>query len=54
LESFPYRGAEWKIGLYANKGYRQLFLKNFSLIYRVEEDKKYVIIVTVRYSRSYF
>jgi len=54
LESLPYRGAERKIGLYANKGYRQLFLKNFSVIYRVDEDKKYVIIVTVRYSRSNF
>ena len=54
LESLPYRGAERKIGLYANKGYRQLFLKNFGVIYRVDEDKKYVIIVTVRYSRSNF
>ena len=54
LENLPYRGAEGKIGLYANKGYRQLFLKNFSVIYRVDEVKKYVIIITVRYSRSNF
>lgn len=54
LENFLYRGAERKIGLYANKAYRQLFLKNFSVIYRVDEDIKYVIIVTVRYSRSNF
>ena len=27
LESLPYRGAERKIGLYANKGYRQLFFR---------------------------
>ena len=54
LESLPYRGAERKIGLYANKEYRQLFLKNFSIVYRVDENKKYVIVVTVRYSRSNF
>lgn len=54
LESLPYRGAERKIGIYANNGYRQLLLKNFSVIYRVDEDKKYVIIITIRYSRSNF
>lgn len=34
LETMPYRGAERKIGEYANKGYRQLFVKNFSVVYR--------------------
>jgi len=27
LESFPQRGAPRKMGAYANKGYRQLFVK---------------------------
>lgn len=54
LEEFPYRGTERKIGMYANKGYRQLFIKNFIIIYRIDENNKYVIIVTVKYIHSEF
>ena len=54
LEELPQRGAPRKNGAYANKGYRQLFIKNFTVIYRVDEAKKQVIIVTVRYSKSQF
>ncbi|PKM78464.1 MAG: type II toxin-antitoxin system RelE/ParE family toxin [Firmicutes bacterium HGW-Firmicutes-15] len=54
LEELPKRGAPRKNGAYANKGYRQLFTKNFTLIYRVDETKKQVVIVTVRYSKSQF
>lgn len=54
LEGFLYRGTERKIGIYANKGYRQGFYKNFSIIYRIDELKKTVIVVTVRYSKSNF
>ena len=54
LEEFPYRGAERKIGTYVNKGYRQVFFKNFSAVYRIDESQKTVIIVTVRYSKSNF
>jgi len=54
LEEFPYRGAERKIGVYVNKGYRQVFYKNFSIIYRIDEAKKYVIVITIRYSKSNF
>lgn len=54
LEKFPLRGAERKIGMYADKGYRQVFCKNFNIIYRVDELMKYVIIVTIRYSKSNF
>lgn len=54
LEDFPYRGSERKIGAYANKGYRQLFIKNFTIVYRIEESKKYVVIVTVKYPPSQF
>lgn len=49
LEEFPRRGAERKVGVYANKGYRQLFVKNFIIIYRINEKSKHVIIVTVKY-----
>lgn len=54
LEEMPYRGAERKVGVYANRGYRQLFAKNFTIIYLIDEEKKMVIVVTVRYTPSNF
>lgn len=54
LSEMPFRCSERKIGRYANKGYRQLFVKNFTVIFRVDEVSRSVIIVTVRYSRSSF
>ncbi len=54
LEYYPKRGAERKVGVYANKGYRQLFVKNYTIVYRIDEKLKYVVIVTVRYSPSNF
>lgn len=52
LDRFPYRGAVRKVGAYANKGYRQLFIKNFTIIYRIDEINKFVIIVTIKYRHS--
>ena len=54
LEQFPERGSIRRIGAYANRGYRQLFVKNYTIIYRVNKDKKEVHIVTVRYAPSNF
>lgn len=54
LEHLPNRGAPRRTGIHANKGYRQLFVKNYTIIYRVDETAKRVIIATVRYSRSEF
>ncbi len=54
LEDMPYRFPERKTGVYANKGYRQLFIGNYTVIYRVDEDEKRVIIITVRYTSSQF
>ena len=54
LEEAPYRGAVRRIGLYAGRGYRQLFVGNFTIVYRVDEDQKLVLIVTVRYTPSRF
>ncbi len=42
------------MGAYADRGYRQIFVGNFTVLYRIEETKKHVLIVTVRYSRSQF
>ena len=54
LEELPYRGAPRRVGQYANKGYRQLFVKNYTIVYRIEEEKKRVVIVTVKYAASDF
>ena len=50
----PYRGSTRRTGAFANRGYRQLFAKNFTMVYRIDEDRKMVIIVTVRYTPSSF
>ncbi len=54
LETFPERGAVRRVGVYANGDYRQLFVKNYVIVYRVHKDKKEVHIVTVRYAPSNF
>lgn len=54
LEQFPNRCPTRKTGAYAGKGYRQLFVKNYTVIFRVDESEKTVIVVTVRYSASQF
>ena len=54
LESMPYRCPERKRGIYANKGYRQLFVKNYTIVYRIDEATKSVLIVTIRYSARDF
>lgn len=54
LEQLPERGAPRRVGAYANGDYRQLFVKNYCIIYRVLKEKKEVHIVTVRYTPSNF
>lgn len=54
LDEMPYRGAVRKVGAFANKGYRQLFVKNFTIVYRIDEATKTVVVVTVRYTPSSF
>lgn len=54
LETMPKRCPERRFGAYANQGYRQLFIKNYTVIYRIDETKKDVIVVTIRYSPSQF
>lgn len=52
LEVMPQRGAKRSVGAYANKGYRQCFVKNFTIVYRIDEAKEQVVIVTIRYSKG--
>ena len=46
LEAMPHRGTRRRLGAFARKGYRQLFVTNFTIVYRIDEMKKQVIIVT--------
>jgi len=54
LSQMPQRGSIRRIGAFANQGYRQLFVKNYSIIYTVKQEEKEVHIVTIRYAASNF
>lgn len=54
LEQMPERGALRRTGAYANGDYRQLFVKNYVIVYRVLKENREVHIITVRYSPSNF
>lgn len=54
LDIFPFRGKQRTTGMFANKGYRQIHVKNFTIIYKVNKESKQVIIITVRYTPSQF
>lgn len=54
LEYLPYRCPERRTGSFANSGYRQLLVKNYIVIYRIDEPRKQVLIVTVRYAKRSF
>ncbi|MBF0710461.1 MULTISPECIES: type II toxin-antitoxin system RelE/ParE family toxin [unclassified Gemella] len=54
LEKLPKRGSERKIGRYKSKGYLQLFVGTYIIVYRVEEHKKQVVIITIQNMRQSF
>jgi len=54
LDIMPHRCPERKIGAYASNGYRQLFVGNYTAIFRIDEENKHVVVVTIRYSSSQF
>jgi len=54
LRNMPQRCPVRHGGAYANKGYRQLFVKNYTIIFRIDEKSSQVIVVTIRYSKSNF
>jgi addiction module RelE/StbE family toxin len=54
LEQLPERGSRRQIGIYAAGDYRQLFVKNYVIIYRVLPRQKEVHIITVRYAPADF
>nr|WP_300849368.1 type II toxin-antitoxin system RelE/ParE family toxin [uncultured Schaedlerella sp.] len=54
LEEQPYRGAERKYGFYAYKGYRQLFISGYIIIYEILDSENIVAVLTIKYSGSEF
>ena len=54
LDIMPHRCPERKIGAYAGRGYRQLIVGNYTVLFRIDEGRKLVIVVTIRYSSSQF
>lgn len=54
LNTLPHRGAPRKTGTFANKNYRQIFVKNFTVVYRIENKRKQVIVVAIKYTPSNF
>ena len=54
LQQLPDRGAVRNRGIYANGDYRQLFVKNYVIVYRVLHESKEVHVVTVCYAASNF
>lgn len=49
LETFPQSHQERTEGRYAGKGYRQLLMDNYVAIFKIDESKKIVHVVTVQY-----
>ena len=49
LESFPHSHQDRLVGRYAGKGYKQLIIDNYIAIYRIDEERKLVYVVTIQY-----
>lgn len=49
LETVPQSHQDRLVGRYAGKSYKQLLIDNYVAIYRIDEVKKIVWVVTVQY-----
>jgi len=49
LDMFPQSHQERTVGAFAGKGYRQLLTDNYIAIFRIDEIKKVVTVVTIQY-----
>ena len=49
LDTFPQSHQERNEGRYAGKGYRQLIIDNYMAIFRIDEPRKIVYVVTIQY-----
>lgn len=49
LDTFPQSHQERNEGRYADKGYRQLLIDNYIVIFRIDEPHQTVYIITIQY-----
>ena len=49
LDTFPQSHQERNEGRYAGKGYHQLLIDNYIAIFKIDEDRKIVYVVTIQY-----
>ena len=49
LDTFPQSHQERNEGRYAGKGYRQLLIDHYIAIFRIDEPRKTVYVVTIQY-----
>ena len=49
LNTFPQSHQERSEGRYAGKDYRQLLIDNYIVIFRIDEPRKTVYVVTIQY-----
>lgn len=49
LNTFPQSHQERSEGRYTEKGYRQLLIDNYIAIFRIDESKKTVYVITIQY-----
>lgn len=54
LETFPQSHQERNGGRYAGQGYRQLVIDNYIAIFKIDETKKMVNVVTIQYQGRNF
>lgn len=49
LDTFPQSHQERNEGRYAGKGYRQLLIDNYIVVFRIAEQGKAVYVITIQY-----
>ena len=54
LEQMPEAHQERLVGRYASKGYRQLIIGNYLVIYKIDHVSKTVFVVTIQYQGRNF
>lgn len=50
LSTFPHAHQDRPVGRYSDKGYKRLLIDNYIAVFRINEDKKEVYVVTVQYA----
>lgn len=49
LDTMPQSHQDRQTGRYAGKGYKQLLIDNYIAIFKIDEKRKIVIVVTIQY-----